>query len=101
MIIEGRHADIGTGVYINDIQAGSCSDEAGLAKGDLILAVNGEDFVGVSYSTAAKVLKNAQGTVKLIVANPKLTESAVAGNKEEKVEEPPESLEKPKVAPKP
>ena len=62
MIVEGRHADTGTGVYISDIQADSCADEAGLARSDLILAVNGEDFVGVTYNTAAKVLKNATGT---------------------------------------
>ena len=65
MIIEGR-GEMGSGVYLSDIKPGSCADEAGLTRGDLILSVNGEDFVGVSYNTAAKVLKTAQGTVKLI-----------------------------------
>ena len=31
------------------------ADKAGLLVGDMILAVNGEDFVGASYETAAKV----------------------------------------------
>merc|ERR1712223_1439966 len=109
MIIEGRHAGIGTGVFISDIQADSCADEAGLARGDLILAVNGEDFVGVSYNTAAKVLKNAQGTVKLIVANPNLTMESLAKEGDSKLAAsvaskdpllpPPEELPPPPPAP--
>ena len=31
------------------------ADTAGLLVGDMILSVNGEDFVGASYETAAKV----------------------------------------------
>lgn len=117
MIIEGRAADIGTGVFISDIQAGSCAEKAGLARGDLILSVNGEDFVGVTYQSAAKVLKNAQGTVKLIVANANLPTSSVtpvieAAKAQEtaitdvepaqplkKLDQ--EEAEKPKIAPKP
>ena len=57
-------------LYISDLQPGSCAEAAGLLRGDMILAVNGEDFVGVSYATAARVLKNADGTVRMIVANP-------------------------------
>ncbi len=70
MIMEGRHSEAGSGVFVSDIQPGSCSDEAGLQRGDMILCVNGEDFVGVNYETAASVLKNAVGMIKLIVANP-------------------------------
>ena len=36
-------------------QDGSIADTAGLLVGDMILSVNGEDFVGASYETAAKV----------------------------------------------
>ena len=32
------------------------ADTAGLLVGDMILSVNGEDFVGASYETAAKVI---------------------------------------------
>ena len=73
MIIEGKHSEAGTGVFISDQQPGSCAEAAGLIRGDMILAVNGEDFVGVSYATAARILKNADGTVKMIVANPNIS----------------------------
>jgi len=73
MIIEGKHAEAGTGVFVSDLQPGSCAEAAGLLRGDMILAVNGEDFVGVSYATAARVLKNAEGTVRMIVANPNVS----------------------------
>jgi PDZ domain len=73
MIIEGKHAEAGTGVFVSDLQPGSCAEAAGLMRGDMILAVNGEDFVGITYATAARILKNAEGTVKLIVANPNIS----------------------------
>ncbi len=76
MIIEGKHAEAGTGVFVSDLQPGSCAEAAGLLRGDMILAVNGEDFVGVSYATAARVLKNAEGTVRMIVANPNVAASS-------------------------
>ena len=114
MIIEGRHAEIGVGVFISDIQEGSCAQEAGLIRGDLILSVNGEDFVGVSYNSAAKILKNSQGTVKLIVANSNINEDAtkkiepVGQSSPESSSDaapppppPPVAEDKPKIAPKP
>ena len=70
MIMEGRHSEAGSGVFVSDIQPGSCSDEAGLHRGDMILCVNGEDFVGINYDTAASILKTSNGRIKLIVANP-------------------------------
>ena len=72
MIIEGKHPEAGTGVFISDLQDGSVADKAGLLVGDMILAVNGEDFVGASYETAARVLKQTDGEIKMIVANPNL-----------------------------
>jgi hypothetical protein len=55
---------------VSDLQPGSCSDVAGLQRGDMILAVNGEDFVGINYDTAAKVLKSVEGQIKMVVSNP-------------------------------
>ena len=72
MIIEGKHQEAGTGVFISDLKEGSEADKAGLLVGDMILAVNNEDFVGASYETAAKVLRKADGEIKIIVANPNL-----------------------------
>ena len=74
MIIEGKHQEAGTGVFISDLKEGSEADKAGLLVGDMILAVNNEDFVGASYETAAKVLRKAEGEIKIIVANPNLPE---------------------------
>ena len=76
MIIEGKHPEAGTGVFISDLKDGSEADKAGLLVGDMILAVNNEDFVGASYETAAKVLKSAEGEIKIIVANPNLPDKA-------------------------
>lgn len=69
-IIEGKHADAGSGVFVSDLQPGSCAHEAGLMRGDMILSVNGEDFVGVNYDTAATILKNSEDIIKMIVTNP-------------------------------
>ena len=76
MIIEGKHPEAGTGVFISDLQDGSVAEKAGLLVGDMILAVNGEDFVGASYETAARVLKQTDGEIKMIVANPNLPSAA-------------------------
>jgi multiple PDZ domain protein len=106
MIIEGKHPEAGTGVFISDLQEGSVADRAGLLVGDMILAVNGEDFVGASYETAAKVLKQTDGEIKMIVANPNLLPAAASataagnsgdGGKMISIASP----EKPKLPPKP
>jgi len=94
MIIEGKHQEAGTGVFISDLKEGSEADKAGLLVGDMILAVNNEDFVGASYETAAKVLRKTEGEIKIIVANPNLPEKGAKS-------EPSESLDKPKLPPKP
>ena len=84
------------------------ADKAGLLVGDMILAVNGEDFVGASYETAARVLKQTDGEIKMIVANPNLpsastvaaavaAEAASLGSGKISIASP----EKPKLPPKP
>ena len=100
MIIEGKHPEAGTGVFISDLQDGSVADSAGLLVGDMILSVNSEDFVGASYETAAKVLKKTDGEIKIIVANPNLPEYARAAAVAESPEKP-KLPPKPSIAPKP
>ena len=34
MIIEGKHSEAGTGVFVSDLQPGSCADEAGIQRGN-------------------------------------------------------------------
>ncbi|GIY75384.1 multiple PDZ domain protein [Caerostris extrusa] len=44
--------------------------KAGLRVGDMILAANDADLVGADYDAAASILKQADGLLTLIVANP-------------------------------
>jgi len=113
MILEGKHSIAGTGVFVSDLQPGSCAEQAGLLRGDMILAVNGEDFVGVNYDTAARILKTLHGTITMIVANANIdchasthTSNTAEDITEEKIvtlgsPEKPKLPPKPAIAPKP
>ncbi|KAG5875316.1 hypothetical protein JTB14_016903 [Gonioctena quinquepunctata] len=70
MIIEGKHAEVGQGIFISDIQEGSSAEKAGLEIGEMILAVNKDSLVGSNYETAANLLKRTEGLVTLVVSNP-------------------------------
>lgn len=70
MIIEGRHTDLGRGVFISDMQPGSPAEQSGLAVGDMILCVNQTDLISSDYDTAASLLKNADGLLTIVVAKP-------------------------------
>ncbi|BES91019.1 PDZ domain (Also known as DHR or GLGF) [Nesidiocoris tenuis] len=70
MIIEGKHAEVGQGIFISDIQDGSAAHQAGLNVGDMILAVNKDTLVGSNYDQAAALLKKTEGVVTLVVCNP-------------------------------
>ncbi|XP_035738823.1 uncharacterized protein LOC118448950 isoform X2 [Vespa mandarinia] len=70
MIIEGKHAEVGQGIFVSDIQEGSAAEQAGLQVGDLILAVNIDCLLGSTYDEATSLLKKAEGVVKLTVCNP-------------------------------
>jgi len=71
MIIEGKQADIGSGIFVSDIQANSCADLAGIIVGDVILEVNNDPLLGANYEKAASVLKLAEGMLSIVVCNPK------------------------------
>ena len=51
MIIEGKHSELGRGVFVSDIQEGSPAELAGLSVGDMILCVNLMDLIGADYET--------------------------------------------------
>jgi inactivation no afterpotential D protein len=55
MIMEGRHAELGQGIFISDIQEGSVAELAGLFVGDMILSVNQEDMVGCDYENVSSI----------------------------------------------
>ncbi|CRK90696.1 CLUMA_CG004393, isoform A [Clunio marinus] len=70
MIIEGKHAEVGQGIFVSDIQEGSSAEKAGLNIGDMLLAVNKDSLLGCNYETAASMLKKTEGIVVLTVCNP-------------------------------
>ncbi|XP_074598987.1 multiple PDZ domain protein-like isoform X4 [Brevipalpus obovatus] len=70
MIIEGKHTELGKGVFVSDIQEGSPAEHAGLAVGDMILCVNQTDLIGADYDSAASALKNAEGLLSVVIAKP-------------------------------
>ncbi|KAG1663838.1 Multiple PDZ domain protein [Nymphon striatum] len=70
MIIEGKHAELGQGIFISDIQENSSAAQAGLFVGDMILSVNDSDFIGSDYDIAAQILKKTEGRIKMVVSNP-------------------------------
>lgn len=56
MIIEGKHAELGRGVFVSDIQEDSPAEHAGLAVGDMILCVNQTDLIGADYDAVRLIL---------------------------------------------
>ncbi|KAH9366590.1 hypothetical protein HPB48_010910 [Haemaphysalis longicornis] len=57
MILEGRHAEAGQGIFVSDIQEGSPAHQAGLGVGDMILAVNRTDVCGADYDTVGRCVE--------------------------------------------
>lgn len=53
MIIEGRHAEAGRGIFVSDLQEGSAAEQAGLQIGDMILAVNRDSLLRCSYDAVS------------------------------------------------
>ncbi|GFT33678.1 multiple PDZ domain protein [Trichonephila clavipes] len=69
MILEGKHIELGRGIFISDIQKDSPAEKAGLGVGDMILAVNKTKLIGADYDLAASVLKNEDGPMTFLVVN--------------------------------
>lgn len=58
MIIEGKHKEIGSGIFISDIQEESGAQQAGLVVGDVILAVNKDVLIKTNYDFVGFLLYN-------------------------------------------
>ena len=55
-------------IYVKSVfEKGSASREGTLRRGDQILEVNGKSLKGLSHSDAVAVLKEAKGTVRLLI----------------------------------
>lgn len=67
MIIEGKHPDVGQGIFVSDIQEGSVAEQSGLSVGEMILSVNGDSLLNCNYDAAAGMLKKTEGVVSLKV----------------------------------
>lgn len=120
MIIEGKHAEVGQGIFVSDIQEGSNAErvsnkisifhlnssikaskfQAGLSIGDMILAVNKDSLLGCNYETAASMLKKTEGVVVLTVCNPNKKDNEVV---KKDIEQQPEITKGPSrpITPKP
>ncbi|XP_011504694.1 PREDICTED: uncharacterized protein LOC105367624 [Ceratosolen solmsi marchali] len=92
MIIEGKHAEVGQGIFVSDIQVGSAAEQAGLNVGDMILSVNSDTVMGATYEEATSLLKKSEGVVTLTVCNP--NQSKVAEEEERKARGEPVELSK-------
>lgn len=100
MIIEGKHSEVGAGIFISDLQAGSNAELAGLKVGEMILAINKDVLVESNYDTAAGILKRAEGVVNLVICSLKKEEEKKEDDKKkekekEKKDAPPPEPEKP------
>ncbi|KAG5682820.1 hypothetical protein PVAND_012144 [Polypedilum vanderplanki] len=98
MIIEGKHAEVGQGIFVSDIQEGSNAEKAGLSIGDMILAVNKDSLLGCNYETAASMLKKTEGIVVLTVCNPNKKDNETVIKKD--IEQPEKGPSRP-LTPKP
>jgi hypothetical protein len=76
MIIEGKHAEVGQGIFISDIQEGSFAEKAGLEIGEMILAVNKDSLVGSNYDTVS-IRKSSRYLLFLLFSFRPLAVSAV------------------------
>ncbi|XP_014298362.1 inactivation-no-after-potential D protein [Microplitis demolitor] len=76
MIIQGKHAELGQGIFVSDIQEGSAAEAAGLQVGDLLLGVNSDTLLDTKQDEATNMLKQCEGLVTLIVCSPKGKEKA-------------------------
>ena len=94
MIIEGSHKATGNGIFVSDIQEKSAAFhvrlnhsaaalnifffQSGLKVGDMLLAINTETFLAISYDDAVGIIKSLGGNVKMLVTNPKEEDAAKA-----------------------
>ena len=55
------------GVYVNDVEAGSCAETAGIRRGDIITKIDDTEITGVSQLTSVKNSYRAGDTVRVEV----------------------------------
>ncbi|XP_017054316.1 inactivation-no-after-potential D protein [Drosophila ficusphila] len=97
MVIYGKHAEVGNGIFISDLREGSNAELAGVKVGDMLLAVNQDVTLESNYDDATGLLKRAEGVVTLILLTLKSEEAIKADREaeEKKKEEAKKEEEKP------
>ncbi|EDV37624.1 uncharacterized protein Dana_GF11324 [Drosophila ananassae] len=97
MVIYGKHAEVGNGIFISDLREGSNAEVAGVKVGDMLLAVNQDVTLESNYDDATGLLKRAEGVVTMILLTLKSEESIRADKEaeEKKKEEAKKEAEKP------
>lgn len=55
-------------IYVKTVfDKGAAAEDGRLKRGDQLVSVNGESLEGVTHEEAVSILKNAKGTVTLVV----------------------------------
>ncbi|XP_074647744.1 tyrosine-protein phosphatase non-receptor type 13-like isoform X2 [Tubulanus polymorphus] len=82
--VAGGEKGNSTGICVISITPGSVADIDGrLKKGDRLLQVNGDSFIGVSPNKAVATLRKTKGTVTLAVSRPPARETTSPGSQSE------------------
>lgn len=50
--------EYGLGIFVSNVQKGSLSEQSGLKAGDLIITLNGHDFMNLTHDHAALLIRN-------------------------------------------
>ncbi|ALC41650.1 inaD [Drosophila busckii] len=89
MVIYGKHAEVGSGIFVSDLREGSNAEAAGIKVGDMLLAINQDVTLESNYDEATGLLKRAEGVVTMIVLTLK-SEDAIRAEQAKKEEEKPQ-----------
>lgn len=54
MVIYGKHAEVGCGIFISDLREGSNAELAGVKVGDMLLAVNQDVTLESNYDDVSR-----------------------------------------------
>lgn len=55
MVIYGKHAEVGNGIFISDLREGSNAEVAGVKVGDMLLAVNQDVTLESNYDDVGRM----------------------------------------------
>jgi serine protease Do len=78
-----KYYDMVQGVYVYDVEEGSCAEEAGLTAGDIITAIDGESVLRSSdLAKAVKLYRAGDSAVLTVYREPEYIEVTVVFDEE-------------------